>query len=83
VSILPVVGAANCALAWCSDESFRLQQCVGAGSQIELRIESYLKLSFIANCMIWGRLAVDKMVLYPFAMLTRPQLPVADPNPPD
>src|SRR5258708_7658061 len=32
--------------------------------------------------MIRGRLAVDKMALDPFAMLTRPKLPVADPKPP-
>jgi len=30
-----------------------------------------------------GRLAVDNMALDPFAMLTRPKLPVADPKPPD
>src|SRR5258708_14522327 len=33
--------------------------------------------------MIRGRLAVAKMALDPFAMLTRPKLPVADPKPPD
>src|SRR6266849_9998887 len=33
--------------------------------------------------MIRGRFAVDKMALDPFAMLTRPKLPVADPKPPD
>jgi len=33
--------------------------------------------------MIRGRLAVAKMALDPFAMLTKPKLPVADPNPPD
>src|SRR5216684_7309243 len=33
--------------------------------------------------MIRGRLAVAKMALDPFAMLTSPKLPVADPKPPD
>src|ERR1700738_3773393 len=33
--------------------------------------------------MIRGRLAVAKMALDPFAMSTRPKLPVADPKPPD
>ncbi len=41
VSILPAVGSANRALASRSDQSCRLQQCIGAGGTIKLRIERH------------------------------------------